>query len=325
MDSLIAKLLEANHPLATRDAFGLALRELGQHNPQIVVLDADLAHSTRARLFAKQFPERFFNVGIAEQDMVSIGAGLASCGKIPIVVTYATFLVGRGLDQIRNMVAYGHLNVKLIGSHAGLATGEDGATHQALEDIGIMRGIPGLRVISPSDAIETIKSLEFAINSKGPIYLRLTREKTELIHHKDYQFQFGQLEIFGGFVNKKVALLATGTMVIRALQAAKLLEKEDIDTCVVNVHTIKPLNTKTLTKIAQEVDLIVTVEDHNITGGLGTAIGEFLSGIKTKAILKKFGIDESFGESGNCQELYFKHQLTAEQIAKRILKILERN
>ena len=316
-------MIESSKNISTRDAFGYALEKLGEINEEIVVIDGDLSHSTRAYLFANNHPERFFNVGIAEQDMVSIGAGLSTCGKIPIVVTYAAFLVGRGLDQIRNMVALSNFNVKLVGTHSGLATGEDGATHQALEDIGIMRGIPQMTVISPADAIEVIQALDYIIHQFGPFYLRLNREKSKIIHKKKYCFDPTRAEIIIDCNNKTVALLATGTMVSRAIEIKHLLEKEGIPTGVVNVHTIKPIDYVTIRDIANKVNFIFTLEDHNVIGGLGTAVADVIARTKTKAVLRKVGVKDTFGESGSLEELYEKHGLTSELIFLRILEELE--
>jgi transketolase len=271
------KFPESKKLVSTRDAFGLTLEELGHENKRIVVLTADLATSTRVHLFANSYPERFFNIGISEQDMISISSGLASCGKIPIVVTYACFLIGRGLDQIRNMVAYDQLNVKLIGTHAGLATGKDGATHQALEDISILRSIPHITILSPADAIETAAMLEYLISVEGPIYLRLSREKRPIIHLRNYNFNPEKIELFGTIEKKEVVLFATGSMVARALRAAELLEEKEIAVCVANVHTIKPIDKETIVKIAQNIPLAFSLEDHNIIGGLGSSIADIYS------------------------------------------------
>ena len=323
IQDIVTQITNAKTHLSTRDAFGLALAEFGKLDKRIVVIDGDLSQSTRTQHFANCHPERFFNVGIAEQNMVSIGAGLATCGKIPIVVTYATFLIGRGLDQIRNMVSYCNLNVKLIGSHVGLATGEDGGTHQALEDIGVVRGLPRVVLLSPSDAVETIYALYTALNIEGPVYIRLSRENSRIIHENQYHFDYLQPEVMRDYVGAKLAIFATGTMVARALDVADLLERREIETGVINVHTIKPLATESIEKIANEVDLIITIEDHNIIGGLGTAIADVLAKYSTQAVLRKIGIEDTFGESGSVDELYSKYNLTTDSILKRIEKELE--
>ena len=313
---------ESTH-MSTRDAFGFALELFGEKDNRIVVIDGDLSRSTRTYHFATSYPERFFNVGIAEQNMISIGAGLASCGKIPVVVTYATFLVGRGLDQIRNMVAYSDLNVKLIGTHAGLATGEDGGTHQALEDIGVMRGIPQMKVFSPADAVETILVLHYALTVKGPVYIRLSREKGRILHARDYQFNPLKGEVLYDFSGKKIALVATGTMVSRALEVAGLLEAQGVSAGVINIHTIKPFDKELIQKVAKEVELIVTIEDHNVIGGLGTTVADTLASCKGSVPLQKIGVEDVFGQSGAQEKLYLKHQLTPDQILIKILSTLE--
>ncbi|MFX1252305.1 MAG: transketolase family protein [Promethearchaeota archaeon] len=320
LNTLIANLQKHNAPIAPRDAFGLALDTLGATDKRIVVIDADLSNSTRTSIFALNHPSRFFNVGIKEQDMISIGAGMATCGKIPIIVTYATFLVGRGLDQIRNMVAHCNLNVKLVGTHVGLATGEDGATHQALEDIGIMRGIPRMWVMSPSDAIETIRVLQYALKTQQPVYIRISRAKEEILHDQHYTYDPNNVEIIETFQEKKIAILATGAMVSRSIKAAEILKKRDIRVGVINIHTIKPIDKKTLTRVANEVELMVTVEDHNVIGGLGTAVADTMIETKSNAILRKIGVNDTFGESGSQKDLYVKHGLTPELIAKKIIK-----
>ena len=314
----IGQTLKEKKEMAPRDAFGLALVDQGQKEKDLVVLDGDLSASTRTKWFADKVPERFFNIGIAEQDMISIAAGMATCGKIPVVVTYATFLIGRGLDQIRNMVAYGKLNVKLIGSHVGLATGEDGATHQALEDIAIMRSIPGMVIISPSDAVETIKAFEFAIKIKNPVYLRISREKDIIFHTEEYHFVLDKAEVLTRNQNSQVAIFATGAMVSRSLQTGKILEKKGIISTIINVHTIKPIDKTTIITLTKETEVFVTVEDHNIIGGLGTTIADVLSEFKNSVVLLKIGVNDSYGDSGSVQDLYEKYGLTPEKIAIKI-------
>lgn len=323
INALISGLLENNSPMSPRDAFGLALSSLGHIDNRIVVIDGDLSESTRTSIFADNHPDRFFNVGISEQDMISIGAGMATCGKVPVVVTYATFLVGRGLDQIRNMVVFSNLNVKFVGSHVGLATGEDGATHQALEDIGIMRSLPGMRVICPSDAVETIQMLQYIIETNGPIYIRISREKERIIHNQNYVFDPNQVEIIRNYREKRIALLATGTMVSRSIKAAEILKQKNIEAGVINVHTLKPIDKENIRQIAAEVDLLITVEDHNIIGGLGTTIADIMAEIKSRAILRKIGVEDAFGESGSQKALYKKHGLTPQQIVTRVINEME--
>ena len=317
------KELTQTTPLAGRDAFGRALVKLGEINQDLVVIDGDLASSTRTSLFAEEFPERFFNIGISEQDMIGIAVGLASCGKVPITVTYAAFLVGRGLDQIRNLVAYTNSNVKLIGAHAGIVTGPDGATHQALEDIAIMRSIPRFLVLSPSDAVEVALSLKFAVNYKGPLYLRIARYPIPVFHTCNYKFEPGKIEIIFDFKEKPVTLMATGIMVTQGIEVIKQLQAHGISAGLCNVHTLKPVDKSLIKEVARHARVIVTLEDHNVIGGLGSVVSDVLSETPTSTVLLKIGMNDEFGMSGTAFDLLKYYHLTPEDITKRILQFLE--
>ncbi|MGF7431907.1 transketolase family protein [Thermoanaerobacterium thermosaccharolyticum] len=288
---------------ATREAYGEALVELSKINNDVVVLDADLSKSTKTAEFQKVSPERFFNMGIAEADMIGTAAGLATCGKIPFASTFAIFATGRAYEQIRNSVAYPKLNVKIAATHAGITVGEDGATHQSIEDISLMRSIPNMVVINPSDDIETKSAILAAAEYKGPVYIRLGRMAVPTIHDDSYKFQLGKGEVIKN--GKDVAIIATGITVSMAVEAAEELKKEGIDAEVINIHTIKPIDKELIIKTAQKTGRIVTVEEHSIIGGLGSAVCEVLSQeYPTK--VKMIGINDVFGQSGKPQEL-LKH------------------
>ncbi|MHA1975872.1 MAG: transketolase family protein [Candidatus Hodarchaeales archaeon] len=314
--------LENEEPVqlsSLRDAFGLTLAMLGKTNSKIVVIDADVSRSTKTVIFAEKFPERFFNVGISEQDMVGVGAGLATCNKIPFVVAFASFLTSRGLDQIRNMVSYSNLNVKFIGTHAGLATGKDGATHQALEDISIMRSIPNMEVYSPSDSIEVIQMIKHMVAKKGPAYMRLPRTDGVIIHEENYIYKQHQIDVLYNLSDCEIVIFATGMMVSNSIQAVKLLQQEGFKVGLVNVHTIKPIDINSIKRILEHNFLIVTVEDHSIIGGLGTSLAEIIAESGCGVKLLRLGIEDLFGESGSMNELYDKHGLTSEKIAGTII------
>lgn len=306
--------------IATREAYGEALAELGEEMKDIVVLDADLSKSTKTSVFAKKFPERFFNVGIAEQNLMGTAAGLATCGKIPFASTFAVFACGRAFEQIRNSICYPNLNVKIAATHAGITVGEDGATHQSIEDIALMRSLPNMTVISPADAVETKKAVRAAAMLKGPVYLRLGRHPVEIIFDDGYEFEVGKGVVLRD--GKDVALIATGTMVGESLKAAEILAKKGIDAMVVNIHTIKPLDEEVILKAA-ECGAVVTAEEHSIIGGLGSAVAEVL--IEKKPVLmKRVGIRDVFGMSGKPEELMKAYGITAEDIvnaAKLLLSI----
>lgn len=302
-----------------RAAYGEALVELGERNPDVVVLDADLAHSLRTLKFKERFPERYFNVGIAEQNMVSIAAGLAACGKVPFVNSFSVFVPGRCYDQVRLSVGYTGLNVKLAGSHGGVATGEDGASHQGTEDIALARAIPGMTVIVPADAEEVREVVFSSSEHKGPVYIRLMRPKTPVIFEKGCNFRIGKAtQLTDG---DDVTIVACGIEVWQALEAFYLLAREGIKARVINMSTIKPLDEEALLRAAKETGAIVTAEDHVVTGGLGGAVSEFLSE-KFPVPVVKVGI-KNWGESGSWKELLDHFGLSAPHIAQAAKKAME--
>ncbi|MBC2856002.1 MAG: transketolase family protein [Cetobacterium sp.] len=297
---------------STRQAYGEALVELGLINENIVVLDADLTKSTKTNLFQEKFPNRHINVGIAEADLVGTAAGLATCGKIPFASTFAMFAAGRAFEQIRNTVAYPKLNVKIAPTHAGISVGEDGGSHQSIEDISLMRSIPGMVVLSPADAVETKKMVFAAAEYEGPVYLRMGRlDVPVLFDEKDYDFQIGIINTVKEGTD--VTIAATGLMVAKAIEAAEKLALEGISARVLNVGTIKPLDGETILNAAKETKFIVTAEEHSVIGGLGSAVSEFLSEVHP-TLVKKIGIYDKFGQSGKAEELLEKYELTSEKI-----------
>ncbi len=305
---------------ATRESFGEALCALAETNPDIVVLDADLAEATKTGIFKKQYPDRFFDCGIAEQNMVGIAAGLAACGKIPFAASFAMFAAGRAFEQVRNSVGYPHLNVKIAGSHAGISTGEDGATHQCCEDIALMRTIPGMVVLNPSDHYEMIAAVKAAAQHNGPVYIRLGRLAVESINNNDdYKFELGKgITLRDG---KDITIIATGLMVGEAVKAAKALEAAGIDARVINIHTIKPMDTELISKAAQETGRIVVAEEHNVIGGLGEAVSSYLSEVCPTPVTK-IGIYDEFGHSGPAVDLLKEFGLSAENIEATVKKVL---
>jgi len=298
--------------IATREAYGQALAELGEEIKDIVVLDADLSKSTKTSVFAKKFPERFFNMGIAEQDLMGTAAGLATCGKIPFASTFAIFATGRAFEQVRNSICYPRLNVKVAATHAGITVGEDGATHQSVEDMAIMRAIPHMTVINPADAEEARQAVRAAALYKGPVYLRFGRHPVETIFDNKYKFEIGKGVVLKE--GKDVAVIATGVMVGEALNAAEILAQDGLDAMVVNISTIKPIDKEVIMKAAG-CGAIVTAEEHNIIGGLGSAVAEVLAEAKP-TLMKRIGIADEFGQSGKPDELLKLYHLTAEDIAK---------
>lgn len=303
---------------ATRDAYGEVLYKLGLENPDIVVLDADLSSSTKTQKFAKAFPERFFNMGVSEQDMMATAAGLSLTGKIPFASTFAIFATGRAWEQIRQSIAYSGLNVKIVATHGGITVGEDGASHQAIEDIALMRVIPGMTVIVPADAYETELVIKEIIRYKGPVYVRLGRAKVKAVMPEDYRFSIGKAYAFS--FGEDINIIACGVMVAEALGAAEILREKGIDAGVINMSTIKPLDEEILLKAA-DASLIVTAEEHSVIGGLGGAVSEFLSSVKPKGVLR-IGIKDTFGTSGSSKELMKYFGLTAEQIAEEIIQLM---
>ena len=299
---------------ATRQSYGEALAELGEEKENIVVLDADLSTATKTNIFAKKFPERFFDMGIAEQDMVSTAAGMSTMGKVPFLSTFAVFAAGRAYDQIRNSVCYPKLNVKICATHAGITVGEDGATHQMLEDISIMRTLPNMIVISPSDDMQTKWAIKEAAKIKGPVYVRLSRLATPEIYNNQSEFEFGKGVQFGDGTDGTV--IATGVTVAEALKAKEELENKGINIRVIDIHTIKPIDKDIIIKAAKETNKIITIEDHSIIGGLGTAVCEVLSeNYPTKVI--RMGIKDRFGTSGKAEELMKYFNITSEDIVKQ--------
>lgn len=307
--------------IATRDAYGKALAELGKLNKDVVVLDADLSKSTKTASFLKEFPERFFNMGIAEADLIGTAAGLAAAGKIPFASTFAIFATGRAYDQIRNSVAYPKLNVKVAATHAGLTVGEDGATHQALEDIALMRVIPNMTVIVPADGPEAEQAVKAAAEIDGPVYLRLGRPGVPVLNSEDYRFQVGKgVTLKEG---KDVTIVATGIMVSIAMEAIEQLEKEGISAEVINIHTIKPIDKDLLIKSAQKTGAVLTAEEHNEIGGLGGAVCEVLAQ-HAPVPVEILGVQDTFGESGTPDELLEKYGLTAQNIVEKAKKAIAR-
>ena len=297
--------------IATRQSYGEALVELGEENENVVVLDADLSSATKTALFAKKFPDRFFDMGIAEQDMMGTAAGLSTFGKIPYASTFAVFAAGRSYDQVRNTIAHTNANVKICATHAGITVGEDGATHQMLEDIGMMRMLPNMRVISPSDDIQTKWVIKEVSKIKGPFYIRLCRLATPIIYDEKFvkenniKFEIGKgIQIGDG---TDASIIATGVTVSEALKAKEKLEKEGINVRVIDMHTIKPIDKELLIRCAKETKKIITVEDHSIYGGLGSTVCEVLSENYPVKVIR-MGIKDTFGESGRAEELmkYFK-------------------
>jgi transketolase len=300
---------------ATRVAYGEALVELGEKDSNVIVMDADLSGSTKTAMFAKKFPDRFINVGIAEQDLMGTAAGIASTGKTVFASTFAMFAAGRAYEQIRNTIAYSKFNVKVCPSHAGVSVGEDGASHQAIEDIALMRVIPEMVVLCPADAVETKKAVEKAAEYKGPVYIRLARLATPIVFDENYEFEIGKISTVNEGTD--VTIAAMGMMVGEAIEAAKILEKEGISARVLNVSTIKPLDKATILKAAKETKFIVTVEEHSVVGGLGSAISEYLAE-EYPTNIYKIGIYDRFGESGKGKELLEKFGLKAKNIVEKI-------
>lgn len=304
--------------IATREAYGKALAELGLENEKIVVLDADLSKSTKTADFKKVCPERFINMGIAESNMMSVAAGLSTCDKVPFVSTFAMFASGRAFEQVRNSICYPRLNVKICATHAGLTVGEDGASHQSVEDVSLMRSIPNMTVICPSDAVETKAAVRAAAEFNGPCYIRLGRSGVPVINdNADYKFEIGKAVTLRE--GKDACIIATGIMVDAALEAYNTLAEEGIKVKVINIHTIKPIDSEAIIKAAEETGIIVTAEEHSIIGGLGSAVCEVLSENHPTPVLR-VGIKDTFGESGKPAELLKAYGLTAEDIVKAVKK-----
>jgi transketolase len=307
----------------TRDGFGEGVVIAGEKNPNVVVLSADVANSTHSNLFAKKFPERFFQVGVAEQNLAGIAAGLGVSGKIPFIAAYSVFSPGRNWEQIRTTVCYNDSNVKIAGHHTGLLTGPDGATHQALEDIALMRALPNMKVVAPCDAIEARKATLSAAKIWGPVYIRLAREKTPVFTTDKTPFAPGKAEIFHQTGKPQVLIIAAGPILYNALLAAKELEKEKIGSVVLNNHTIKPLDENKILELAKKCGAVVTVEEHSVLGGLGGAISELLAK-KYPAPIEFIGTQDVFGESGNPEELWKKYGLGVKDIKTATIKTIKR-
>ena len=300
--------------VATRQSYGEALKELGEKNENIVVLDADLSTATKTEIFAKEFPNRFFEMGIAEQNMLGTAAGLATCGKIPYASTFAVFAAGRAYDQIRNSICYPNLNVKICATHAGITVGEDGATHQMIEDISLMRTLPNMTVISTSDDTQTKWAVEEISKIEGPVYLRLCRMSTPIIYENKESFEIGKAVQIGEGTD--ATIFATGVTVSEAIKAAEQLKVEGINVRVVDVHTIKPIDKEIIIKCAEETKRLISVEDHNIIGGLGSAIAEVLTE-NYPCKLERMGINDSFGKSGKAEELMKHFKIDSEAIIEK--------
>ncbi len=303
---------------ATRESYGAALVEYGGKNPNVVVLDADLSKSTKTDMFKAAYPERFINMGIAEGNMMCVAAGLAASGKIVFASTFAMFAAGRAFEQVRNSIGYTHLNVKIGATHAGISVGEDGASHQCLEDIALMRSIPGMVVINPADDREAMAAVKAAIEHEGPVYMRFGRLAVEDVNGDDYKFELGKgVELRDG---KDAAIIATGLMVREALRAAETLKAEGISARVINIHTVKPIDEDIIIKAAKETGAIVTAEEHYIMGGLGSAVTEVVCA-NAPAPVKIIGADR-FGKSGKPAELFEEYGLTAANIVKKVKEVI---
>ncbi|MBS7129600.1 MULTISPECIES: transketolase family protein [Clostridium] len=305
--------------IATREAYGKALSQLTKENKNIIVLDADLSKSTKTCDVKASSPESFYNMGIAEANMVGVAAGLASTGKIVFASSFAMFLAGRAFEQIRNSVAYTNLNVKLCATHSGISVGEDGASHQAIEDLALMRSIPNMKVFSPCDEKETEEIIKYVANCDGPCYVRLGRLAVDSVNSSNYKFEFGKgVTLREG---NDCTIITTGSMVQVSLEAQQKLKAEGINVRVINLHTIKPIDTEIILKAAKETGKIVTVEEHNVVGGLGSAVSEVICE-NHPSLVKKIGINDIFGQSGKPEELFKEYGLTSDKIVKTIKSII---
>lgn len=305
---------------ATREAYGEALKKLAASNPNVVVLDADLSGSTKTAEFKKVSPERFFNVGIAEQNLIGTAAGLSLAGKIPFASSFAMFAAGRAFEIVRNTVAYPSLNVKIAATHAGLTVGEDGGSHQAIEDLSLMRSIPNMMVINPADSREAEQAVLKAAEYVGPVYIRLGRMAVEDVYDDSYVFELGKGVLLRD--GKDAAIIATGLMVQEALKAYESLKEDGISAKVINIHTIKPIDREIIISAAKETKAIVTAEEHSIIGGLGSAVLEVLSD-EYPVPLKRVGVMDTFGESGKPKDLLKKYKLTADEIVKQVKEVIK--
>ncbi|MCI9087218.1 MAG: transketolase family protein [Clostridia bacterium] len=309
--------MNEDRKIATRQSYGEALAQLGEKNTRVVVLDADLSSATKTNIFSERFPDRFINVGIAEQNLMGTAAGLAAYGKIPFVSTFAVFAAGRAYDQIRNSICYPRLNVKICATHAGLTVGEDGATHQMLEDLSLVRTLPNMTVICPSDDTQTRWVIEEVSNIEGPVYVRLARAATPVIYDKNQRFEIGKMIQLGEGTDATV--FATGVMVAESLKAQAELAEEGINIRVVDVHTIKPIDREMIVKCAKETKKIITIEDHSIIGGLGSAVCEVLSEeYPTKVV--RMGMKDQFGRSGKAEQLLEYFKMDSQSIIEEVKK-----
>ena len=306
---------------ANRDVYGKTLVELGRKHPEIVVLDADLAASTRTCFFAKEFPERFFNIGVAEENLIGFAAGLASSGKVVFASTFAIFATGRGWEQIRNTICYSGLNVKIVCSHAGLTVGEDGSSHQSLEDIAIMQVIPELTVIVPCDGPQTKKAVITSYHHQGPVYIRLNRPKLPVITNDTDEFILGKAVTMRSGTD--VTVICCGIMVAKSIEAAELLNRNGIETRIINMHTIKPLDKETIIKAAKETGAIVTAEEHSVIGGLGSAVAS-AAGCEYPVPIEMVGIKDIFGQSGNPEVLCKEYNINTIDIINAVKKVIKR-
>lgn len=309
--------MDENIKKATRQSYGEALLELGKENKNIVVFDADLSTATKTNIFAKEFPERFYDMGIAEQNMISTAAGMSTCGKIPYASTFAVFAAGRAYDQIRNSVCYPKLNVKICATHAGVTVGEDGATHQMIEDISLMRTLPNMTVLSTSDDVQTKWAVKEISKINGPVYLRLSRLATPIIYGENQKFEIGNAVQIGEGTD--ATIFATGVTVSEAIRAQEILENKGIKVRVVDIHTVKPIDKDMVIKCAKETKKLISVEDHNVIGGLGSAISEVLTE-EYPVKLVRMGINDTFGKSGKAIELMQYFGITAENIVEKVEK-----
>ena len=307
--------MDLNIRKATRESYGEALLELGKENGNVVVFDADLSSATKTSIFAKEFPERFFDMGIAEQNMMSTAAGMSTCGKIPYVSTFAVFAAGRAYDQIRNSICYPNLNVKICATHAGITVGEDGATHQMIEDISLMRTLPNMTVISTSDDTQTKWAVKEISKIQGPVYLRLARLATPKIYEENQKFEIGKAIQIGDGIDATV--FATGVTVAEALKAQEILKEKGIEIRVVDIHTIKPIDKEMIIKCAKETKRLISIEDHSIIGGIGSAISEILTE-EYPAKLERMGIKDTFGKSGKAEQLMQYFGITAKDIVEKL-------
>lgn len=314
-------IINKNEKKSIRSAFGKTLASLGKVNSNIVVMDADLACSTQTQIFAKEFPERFFDMGIAEQDMIASAAGLASVGKIPFVASFAMFVTGRTYDQIRNSVCYPEFNVKIIGTHGGVTVGEDGATHQALEDISLMRSLPNMSVIVPADCRECEQVIKFAAENYGPMYIRIPRTNVCDIFDENYEFDFCKAQVLQE--GEDVTVISNGETLAEVILASQALIKEGYSVQIIHVPVVKPIDGATIIEHAKRTKFVITVENHSIIGGLGSAVCELLSECYPMPVIR-FGVNDTFGQSGKSDELLDYYGLSAEKLTKNIKRQIDK-